>query len=826
MKIKRGLVVSLSVVLVVWVIAFVSAFNYSNTVGSWESPIGTNVSGNTYTINLTQGLQSIPVLWMIVNLQTDPPLESSFEFELWEKDTQEGGGNDLLKTDITGSYDYATKEIRANSNFDPLDLVSSDGDSDGYYELIYKLGVAAYNPIPEYLYSDTVVNIHVIWPGNLVDPVLYWWGGLETGTPPSEHILGTAYVDAQDLFNADKSELSNVVYPVLDGIEIPEGGDSQSAVYFEIWADTCDSVLYPIRTGTDSISATIQKGETFATGPWYISLEDILKSPTHCVEDCYDTNNPPYYTYTFDALFANQGGICLMDPPLLDVYVDWTNFLIGNNDRWLDSDGITEISDKDLSSNDLGIDPDAKVYLEVSGLPVGEVSPDGVAMDTSGQEVYFEIYELDPDSTINNDYIAGFSDPDGLGLNDPIRTGSKALVATVDEEGIAKVSWVIDQNDIVAAGDENNYEFHFDIGFKGSNGQIIPMTHGTNLLNVGIGGELPSCDLSGASIEWRYNSPPYIPISGNTHNFKENLPNNVRPFISGLSGCENQTLIFEIFEHDTGSAKDEIRSIELDNQLFGTVNNDGEIYTVWSITEDDLARATPLSDTVTEQGEGTLDNPWGFYVRLVSGSDDVSFSDSNERLFVYTDESVCFNYNVCSDYFLEADCSSDKCGVANYTGITFNPPIECTLPGVDCGCYWDATTDACTFVYSLGPYNDVCQFSDNAGTDTCDDDGMLSFVWTAEMMWDAANDFIDEPTCLTENSGVAGSCIEDQGSWRYDPNQLLLSCQGGSNTILCPAKVQLSFWDWRNIVIVILVIIIVYLIIETKKKNANKKNKK
>jgi len=55
--------------------------------------------------------------------------------------------------------------------------------------------------------------------------------------------------------------------------------------------------------------------------------------------------------------------------------------------------------------------------------------------------------------------------------------------------------------------------------------------------------------------------------------------------------------------------------------------------------------------------------------------------------------------------------------------------------------------------------------------------------------------------------------INGSNTYFYDPLKLSRNCVGGSNTILCPAKVQLPFFGFYNLIITILLIAGVYFVL-------------
>ena len=75
--------------------------------------------------------------------------------------------------------------------------------------------------------------------------------------------------------------------------------------------------------------------------------------------------------------------------------------------------------------------------------------------------------------------------------------------------------------------------------------------------------------------------------------------------------------------------------------------------------------------------------------------------------------------------------------------------------------------------------------------------------------------------------------VEDPtGEWHYDPINIFTGlrkneqCVAGSNTIACPAQIQLPFFNWYNVVVTIIVIILIYFLINSASKKKFVKKRK
>jgi hypothetical protein len=99
----------------------------------------------------------------------------------------------------------------------------------------------------------------------------------------------------------------------------------------------------------------------------------------------------------------------------------------------------------------------------------------------------------------------------------------------------------------------------------------------------------------------------------------------------------------------------------------------------------------------------------------------------------------------------------------------------------------------------------TCYYQETS-TDNCDD-GFLSYSWEASWVWALGNEILN-----------------------YDPTDRALKCEDGSNTIACPAQIQLPFFNLFNLMVTLLVVGIVYYVLNSrgvlkkfKKKKSSKK---
>jgi len=102
----------------------------------------------------------------------------------------------------------------------------------------------------------------------------------------------------------------------------------------------------------------------------------------------------------------------------------------------------------------------------------------------------------------------------------------------------------------------------------------------------------------------------------------------------------------------------------------------------------------------------------------------------------------------------------------------------------------------------------------------------LSFSWTGNWSWATGNSFLSQGEC--ESSCGAGNCTEDGLVWHCDPSGAQTQCnsQSNSNSINCPAKVQLPGFNWINVVLIAIALVLIYFLIAWKRRNKKLRKKK
>jgi hypothetical protein len=153
----------------------------------------------------------------------------------------------------------------------------------------------------------------------------------------------------------------------------------------------------------------------------------------------------------------------------------------------------------------------------------------------------------------------------------------------------------------------------------------------------------------------------------------------------------------------------------------------------------------------------------------------------------------CDDYDCNNDGVLDAGkeaCDGNQLG--SFECTNFDEFIEGTLL-CDSSCEFNSSL--CIAPVLPGSEVGTCvytQFTD----DTCDDDGFLTFSWTAAWIWDEGCD----ATCQTENSDLAAQCVD------------------GQKTVECPAQIPLPFFNIYSFIATLSIIALIYVILILRKE--------
>jgi hypothetical protein len=190
-------------------------------------------------------------------------------------------------------------------------------------------------------------------------------------------------------------------------------------------------------------------------------------------------------------------------------------------------------------------------------------------------------------------------------------------------------------------------------------------------------------------------------------------------------------------------------------------------------------------------------------------------------LEVIIEETVpCVNINYCADYTNSQDCSLDTCDTASDSGTAVG--VDCSLEGVTCYCGW--AEEQCNFGFTIddnGVSFGSCTFDeDMSGDENGCADSYLSYTWTGTWTWSTEN---PSSSIDPNDSDYIYDTID--GKWHYDPSGFSLTCNDGETTIPCPAQVQLSGFNWINLIAALIIVGLIYWLFQFNKNKQNPKKK-
>ncbi|NHZ86238.1 MAG: hypothetical protein GWP19_10205 [Planctomycetia bacterium] len=142
----------------------------------------------------------------------------------------------------------------------------------------------------------------------------------------------------------------------------------------------------------------------------------------------------------------------------------------------------------------------------------------------------------------------------------------------------------------------------------------------------------------------------------------------------------------------------------------------------------------------------------------------------------------------------------------------------------NCACTWRVETTECAASYSSGNIG-TCYLQEEGDSSSCEEGDFLTYSWTALWEWNSGNYIYEDP----ESDDYVEIPTDE---WHYDPINIFTGlrkneqCLPGSNTIACPAQIQLPFFNTYNLIVTIVVIILIYYLINSASKRKSAKKRK
>jgi len=265
--------------------------------------------------------------------------------------------------------------------------------------------------------------------------------------------------------------------------------------------------------------------------------------------------------------------------------------------------------------------------------------------------------------------------------------------------------------------------------------------------------------------------------------------------VQGNSLCEGEEVSFEVSE-DISLGGDRTADIQPENDVFS-----GGGVGIW---------ATGMWTAEYPEGEeGTLEY---YFNAVVLSNSNTLRSEDNLLVTEYSPEEC--EGTLCSNYIDSVNCSFDPCLAAEEGCSIYD----------DCDCSWDDGT--CKFISSPGGgwgsinYGGTCSYTEES-YDDCED-GFLSYSWSVVWTWDHEGE-ASPIDCYTNLIGcVEQDCVpydDGDGELYYcDPRGGYERCAPGSNTIQCPAELQLPFFGFYSILSTFIAITLIYGLLYRKKR--------
>lgn len=190
------------------------------------------------------------------------------------------------------------------------------------------------------------------------------------------------------------------------------------------------------------------------------------------------------------------------------------------------------------------------------------------------------------------------------------------------------------------------------------------------------------------------------------------------------------------------------------------------------------------------------DDPEYVFKAELSNDASINIDESGELKVTPLPLEYCDFVVLCGSYYTDTSgdptaenaCNADVCEVAELNA-EIKEGVECDDADTNCFCEWNTSESLCKSIWEIeSPPSSPeeagrCTYTETT-TGSCDTDGFLNSSWTAT--WTGSN-----------------------------PNA---ACADGQKAIICPAQVQLAFFNLYNMLITLLAIAGIYGILSLRKK--------
>ena len=402
--------------------------------------------------------------------------------------------------------------------------------------------------------------------------------------------------------------------------------------------------------------------------------------------------------------------------------------------------------------------------------------------------------------------------------DDPIKT----VPGIVDANGLLTASWGIIDDDITAAGSELDGEYEFYFKVTDLNADSAETITSGNFLNadsaetITSGNLITSGKLMVTVIDSNQPSAYWADLEGipiDDFIYTINELNEVYLVITntGLNEGDEVTLTIKEKDYFTGLCVGNDDPIDT---FTGIVNSNDMVFHLWTMEQTDFELAN--SDGILCPDEGEY---YDFYFESSLATSGTLNTTINQDI---NPENYCSDIPIpdCTSYgFNQTACEEDTCDVSQ--GI---PPPNCGIDN-NCYCHFNEVTGCEKISAPIGepgePPTGWCTYNSVFDGNCTAGDYQVSYTYSGTWTWNDSNPTSNDDTCNDTWPFSEGEC-------HYDPLLSSVGCEAtsGSNILLCPAQIQLSFFSTLNLIAAAILLVIVYYLLTRKKKTKKVSKKK
>ena len=386
-------------------------------------------------------------------------------------------------------------------------------------------------------------------------------------------------------------------------------------------------------------------------------------------------------------------------------------------------------------------------------------------------------------------------------------------------------NWSITNDSLTPVGSDhltNPDQYNFYYTYNGYNSPMLNYTNnaktlycGDNICSPSIGENITSCPDDCSALEWTNASSPYNSISALTVNYSDIAMSalGLRGFLQG----QGLTSKFNFTDYPAKAGANMFIAnqdgVNYDGNLASTISVDVTRLREWRLS------GGLKSSVVKTNADGSMNEEYKLEVSAAGYKTNMTLNiDNTPNCIIYDNCSTDIHY--CSDYNDSDSCNGDT---------SF---VDTSKPNYICS--WNDTQNKCVEirldVAANGAKIGTCTYSQQTETGTCNSTGFLTYSWDASWAWNPENNYTIVQA-LNKDGTLKDGFVKISGTnyFRYDPNNAATKCGSGKTIAACPAKVELSFFNLKNLLAAAILIALIYFIIysgKAKKKSLPKKTTK